>query len=84
MVASRVVLALNRLNTETQTRRNVDLSHVRTSTQISDPRSSNSMLQCPCGFTQPNTRERMRGTSRSQRLTKTQQQKASGHGYVDT
>ena len=49
-MACTVVLALNRLNTATQTRRNVDLSHFRTSTQISDPRSSNSMLRCPCAF----------------------------------
>ena len=60
IVASRVVVALNRLNTATQTRRNVDLSHVCTSTQISEPRSSYSMLQFPCASTQPNTRERMR------------------------
>ena len=65
-VAFWVVLALNRLNTATQTRRNVDLSHVRTSTEISDPRSSNSMLRFPCVLAQPNTRKRMRGTSRSE------------------
>ena len=40
-VPSRVVLALNRLNTATQTRRKVDLSHVRTSTQIFEPQ-----IQC--------------------------------------
>ena len=61
IVASRVVLALNRLNTATPTRRNGDLSHVRIITQISEPRSSSSMLHCPCAFTQPTTRERMRG-----------------------
>ena len=36
IVASRVVLVLNRLITATQTRRNVDLSHVRIITQTSD------------------------------------------------
>ena len=40
MVASSVALALNRLHTATQTRRNVDLSHVRTIAQICEPRSS--------------------------------------------
>ena len=60
-VASNVVLALNRFSTETQTRRNVDLSHVRTMTQISEPRSLNSMLPFSWPFTQPNTRARMRG-----------------------
>ena len=47
MVASKVVLALNRLRTATHTRRNVDISHVRTNTQISASRSSNSMLHLP-------------------------------------
>ena len=61
IVASKVVSVLNRLNTATQTRRNVDLSHVHTITQISEPRFSNLMLHCPCAFTQPNTQERMRG-----------------------
>ena len=61
IVASRVVLALNRLNTATQTRRNTDLFHVFIITQFSEPRFSNSMLHCPCAFTQPITRERMRG-----------------------
>ena len=75
---------LNWLNSATQIRRNLNLSHVRTSTQISDPRSSNSMLRCPCAFAQPNMREKMRGTSHSEWSTKTQQQKASGHAYVDT
>ena len=46
-VASNIVLALNRFSTATQTRRNVDLSHVRTMTQISEPRCSNSMLHFP-------------------------------------
>ena len=45
IVASNVVLALNRFNTATQTRRNV--SHVRTITQISELRSSDSMLHFP-------------------------------------
>ena len=61
IVASRVVLALNRLKSATQTRRNVDICHVRTITQISKPRSSNSMLFWPCAFSQLNTREGMRG-----------------------
>ena len=38
-----------------KTRRNVDLSHVRTMTQISELRFSNSMLHLPSPFTQPNT-----------------------------
>ena len=61
LVASSVVLELNRLNIATQTRRNVDFSHVRNITQISAPRSSNSMLHCPCAFTRPKTENRMRG-----------------------
>ena len=61
VVASWVVLALNRLNTATQTRRNVELSHVRTITQISELLSANSMLYCQCAFIQPNAPERLRG-----------------------
>ena len=60
-VASNVVLGLNRFSTATQTRRNMDLSHVRTMAQISEPRSSNSILHFQWPFTQPNTRARMRG-----------------------
>ena len=61
IVACNVVLALDQFSTATQTRRNVDLSHVRTMTQISEPRSSNSMLHFSWPFTQPNTRARMQG-----------------------
>ena len=60
-VASKVVLVLNRFRTAMQTRRKVDLSHVRTITQISQPRSSNSMLHLPWLLTHPKTRARMRG-----------------------
>ena len=61
IVASSVVLVLNRLNTAIQTRPNVDLSHVRIITQISVPRSLSAMLHCPCAFIHPTTREKMRG-----------------------
>ena len=47
IVASNVVLALNRFNTATQTRRNMGLYHVPNLTQISELRSSNSMLYFP-------------------------------------
>ena len=61
IVASKVVLLLKRFSTATQTRRNVDLSHVRTMIQTSALRSSNSMLNLPWLLTQPKTRARMRG-----------------------
>ena len=61
IVASSVVLVLSRLNTATQRRPKVDLSHFYTITQISEPRPSNSMLHCPWAFTHPSTREKMRG-----------------------
>ena len=77
-------LALNRLNTATPTRQNVDFSYVCIITQISELRSSNPMLHCPCAFIQLNTREKMRGTSCSKCLSRTQQQLANAHGYVDT
>ena len=61
IVAVRFALMLTWLTTATQTRRNVDFSHIRTISKVCVPRSSNSMLQCPCDFTQPNTQEKMRG-----------------------
>ena len=84
MVAPRGVLVLNRLNTATETMQNENFSHVCTITQMSDPHSSNWMLQPPCDFAHPNTRERMRSISHSKWATKTQHQKTNAHGYVET
>ena len=60
----------------------MDLSHVHTMTQTSEPRSSNSMLHLPWLLTQPKTRGRMRGTFRPRWSTKTRHLWASEHVCV--